>query len=307
MKKLFIFLMILDVVSFTSLFAAETQDSVPPSKWKQYWKFSGAVGLNVSQTHLVNWAAGGNSNFTGISYAKLTLNCKKNKHVWNNSLDTDFGAVYSSDFSRFTWRKGNDKINFSSTYGYEIGPPKVNKSMWFIAANGSFKSQYTIGYEYPADGSRTKVSNWLSPSYTTLSIGANWKWNNLVSLYYSPLAGLITTCTDSVLRNTFGIPLDKTGMASLGMTFRAEIVYKGIKDLTIDSKLVFYTPYTDKAQKFGSFNVDWDVRIAYQFLKVLSVSLTTNLKYYPKVLFSEEPSKRVQFQEILGVGVAYSF
>jgi len=291
-------------------------DSIPPtpsetaplSPWKQYWKFTGVLGLKISQTQLVNWVAGGNSNFTGITYANLSLHYKKNKIAWDSNLDTDFGVIYSSEFiPPFKWRKGNDKINFTTTFGYEINSAENSKSMWFVAANGSFKSQYTIGYTYLDDGKRNKISNWLSPSYTELSVGVNWKWGELLSLYYSPVAGLITSCTDSILRPTYGVPIDQTASASLGMTFRAGIMYDGVKNLKIITNFKLYTPYTDKDQKFGNFNVDWDVMITYQFLKVLNVSLTTNLKYYPKVLFPERPFQRVQFQEIFGLGVAYSF
>jgi hypothetical protein len=215
--------------------------------------------------------------------------------------------MYSSDFKTYKWRKGNDKINFTSTYGYEISPPENENSTWYLAVNSGFKSQYTIGYEYPEDFSRLKVSNWLSPSYTTLSVGINWKWKDLVSLYYSPIAGLVTSCTDSILRPAYGVPVDKKAMASLGMTFRAGVTYSGVENLKIATLFTLYTPYTDKDQKFGNFDVDWDVIITYQFLKVLSVSLTTNLKYYHKVLFTESPTRRVQFQEIFGLGIAYSF
>jgi len=288
--------------------AEEDQDEPSPPNWKDYWKFSGVVGLKISQTQLFNWVAGGNSNFAGIAYVNLTLNYKKNKIAWDTNLDTDFGVIYSSEFvDPFQWRKGNDKINFTTTYGYEISPKGNAKSMWFVAANGSFKSQYTLGYNYAQDGTRNKVSNWLSPSYTELSVGVNWKWKELFSIYYSPVAGLVTSCTDSVLRVSYGVPIDQTASASLGMTFRAGIMYDGVKNLKILTNLKLYTPYTDKDQKFGNFNVDWDVMITYQFLKVLNVSLTTNLKYYPKVLFEESPHQRVQFQEIFGLGVAYSF
>ena len=290
------------------LSAADEPDELQTPKWKDFWKFSGTVGLKVSQTQLVNWAAGGNSNFAGIAYANLTLNYKKNKIAWDTNLDTDFGILYSSDFTEpYMWRKCNDKINFSTTFGYEISPSTFVNNTWFVAANGTFKSQYAAGYNYPANEQKIKVSNWLSPSYTELSVGVNWKWKELVSLYYSPLAGLITSCTDSILRPAFGVPLDKTAMASLGMTFRAGIMYDGVKNLKIMSGLRLYTPYTDKDQKFGNFDVDWDVIITYQFLKVLNVSFTTNLKYYHKVLFAEAPTRRVQFQEIFGLGVAYSF
>jgi len=291
------------------LSAADYQDELQTPKWKDLWKFTGTVGLKISQTQLINWAAGGNSNFAGISYANLTLNYKKNKIAWDTNLDTDFGVIYSSDFTDYQWRKANDKLNFSTTFGYEISPsPSVN-SMWFVAVKGGFKSQYISGYNYPGDGTRVIISDWLSPSYTDISAGVNWKWKELVSLYYSPLAGLVTSCTDSILRSGYGVPIDKAAFASLGMTFKAGIMYDGVKNLKILSTLQLYTPYTDKEQKFGNFNVDWDVIITYQFLKVLNVSLTTNLRYYHKVLFDdpEKPKRRVQFQEIFGLGVAYSF
>ena len=291
------------------LSAVDYPDELQTPQWKDFWKFSGTVGLKVSQTQLINWAAGGNSNFAGITYANLTLNYKKNKIAWDSNLDTDFGVIYSSDFLDYQWRKANDKINFKTTFGYEISPSNYVNNAWFVAANGTFKSQYMPGYSYPGDGTRSKISDWLSPSYTELSVGVNWKWKDMVSLYYSPLAGLVTSCTDSLLRHNFGVPIDKTASASLGMTFRAGVMYDGVKNLKILSTLQLYTPYTDKDQKFGNFNVDWDFIITYQFLKVLNVSLTTNLKYYHKVLFDEpgKPKRRVQFQEIFGLGIAYSF
>jgi hypothetical protein len=285
----------------------DPEENPPLSKWKEFWKFSGIVGLKVSQTQLVNWAAGGNSNFAGIAYANLTLNYKKHRYAWDTNFDTDFGMLYSSDFLSYRWRKANDKINFSTTFGYVISPEKHTRSIWFVAANGTFKSQYAKGYNYPPDTTRMILSNWLSPSYTELSVGINWKWEELISIYCSPVAGLITSCTDPVLRESYGVPLDKTHYASFGLTFRAGIMYDGVKNLKILTGLQLYTPYTDKEQKFGNFNVDWDVIITYQFLKVLNVSLTTNLKYYHKVLFPEAPLRRVQFQEIFGLGVAYSF
>jgi len=319
MKKIFIFLLFLSIMAYG--FTQEDKINLPitdtiankeepqPSNWKKYWKLSGIVGLKVSQTYLMNWAAGGNSNFSGIVYANVTLNYKKNRIAWDTNLDTDYGILYSSDFKDHKWRKANDKINFTTTFGYEISPEEHNRSMWFVAANGTFKSQYTNAYNYPGDGTRNKISGWLSPSYTELSVGVNWKWTDLLTLYYSPVAGLITSCTDSLLRTSYGVPEDKTALGTLGMTFKAGIRYTDVKNLLIATNLRLYTPYTDKDQKFGNFDVDWDVMITYQFLKVLNVSLTTNLKYYHKVLFDEpgKPKRRVQFQEILGLGIAYSF
>jgi hypothetical protein len=76
------------------------------------------------------------------------------------------------------------------------------------------------------------------------------------------------------------------------------------------SSLVLFTPYTNKKQPFGNFDVDWDFSISYQFLKVLNVSLMTSLKYYDQVMITDKKGNvgpRVQFKEVLGLGIGYSF
>ena len=88
--------------------------------------------------------------------------------------------------------------------------------------------------------------------------------------------------------------------------------------MKIITTVSLFTPYTSKVQKFGNFDIDWDFAISYNFLKVLSVSLMTSLKYYDQVLIAKpdwdgvegsagHPCPRVQFKEMLGIGVGYSF
>jgi hypothetical protein len=94
-----------------------------------------------------------------------------------------------------------------------------------------------------------------------------------------------------------------------------------VKNLKIISTITLFTPYTarihdkENGQKFGNFVVDWDVAITYNVLKVFSVSLMTSLKYYDKVMidgpawrkYHEGPRARVQFKEVVGLGIGYSF
>lgn len=263
------------------------------------WKFSGLFGLNFSQTGLVNWSAGGNSNFTGTAYANLFLTYKKNQILWASNLDTEIGATYISD-TRFPWRKSNDKLNFTTKFGWEF------QKKWYLTILGSFKSQYIDGYEYK-DTTMTFFSSFLAPSYTDLSIGIDWKPNDIFSIYLSPVAGRITTATFHQLREKYGVAPDKTYKAEVGLTFKAGVVYDKVKNLKILSTLTLFTPYT---KKFGNFNVDWDFLISYQFLKVLNVSLSTSLKYYDEVMIELKDGRkgpRVQFKEVLSLGIGYSF
>ncbi len=129
--------------------------------------------------------------------------------------------------------------------------------------------------------------------------------------------------------------------AEFGLSFKGAIAYK-YENLTLSTTLGLFTPYQGKGfdlkekfdevngagawdaqadadkyfrysnnnRQFGNFDVDWDVAVSYQFLKVLNVSLTTSMKYYPGVLIADKNGdlkERVQFKSILGLGIGYSF
>lgn len=287
------------------------------------WRFSGMVGLNASQTQFWNWAAGGNNNVTGVLFGNLTLSYKKGKLAWDSNLDTEIGELYSADLNP-QWRKSNDKLNVMTKLGYELA------KSWYLSVLGGFKTQYAPGFEYANNdaGDKTLISKWASPSYTDLSIGVDWKPNDIFSVYVSPVAGRLTYCRDSTLRDRYGLPETEnkeTGEvyrpaahAALGLSIKGGINYTAIKNLKIISTVTLFTPYTSKLQPFGNFDVDWDFAISYNFLKVLSVSLMTSLKYYDQVMiagpnwngregFAGHPAARVQFKEMIGLGIGYSF
>lgn len=277
----------------------------------KYWKFTGMTGLNASQTQFWNWAAGGNNNLTGVLYANFTLSFKKKKMAWDSNLDTELGELYSSDLNP-KWRKSNDKLNILTKFGYQMA------KSWYVSLLGSFKTQYAPGYDYKNNdaGDKTKISNWISPSYTDLSIGIDFMPNEIFTVFVSPVAGRFTNCKDPELRASYGVDPDKRSKSAIGMSLKAGINYTRIKNLKIITTVSLFTPYSSKkavrngAQPFGNFDVDWDFAISYHFLKAFNVSLMTSLKYYDKVLIADRKGHArpaIQFKEVLGVGIGYSF
>jgi hypothetical protein len=227
-------------------------------------------------------------------------------------IDNELGILYSSELLP-TWRKSADKINFSSKFGYEV----ANK--FFITGLITFKSQHTDSYRYPQQfpnlNEPKKMTSFLSPAYTDISLGIDWKYNEHFSIYLSPAAGLVTSCPDSLLRADYGVPIDKMSITTVGPKMKTTVntTFKGIKIATV---LELYTPYKDPDQKFGNFKVDWDLSLSYQFLKMLNFRITTSLRYNEKVKFDEYENgidqprtriRRVQFKEIVGIGVVYTF
>lgn len=338
-KKLFYFTLFMVFMMPCFIFAQEEEKTAAKEAMEtkvksaditdsaKYWKFTGMTGLNASQTQFWNWAAGGNNNITAVIYANLTLSYKKNNVSWDSNLDTEFGELYSADLKP-SWRKSNDKLNFMTKFGYQLA------KSWNLTALGSFRTQYAPGYEYANNdaGDKTLISRWASPSYTELSIGIDWKPNDIFSIYVSPVAGRLTFCRDSTLRERYGLPEKTDGNgnlyrpmadAALGLSIKGGINYTLVKNMKIITAVSLFTPYTSKTQKFGNFDVDWDFAISYNFLKVLSVSLMTSLKYYDQVMIPGKnwngqtgpngeqwagyPAQRVQFKEMLGIGIGYSF
>ena len=332
-------LSIFSICLATMLVAQEVESEPSP------WSCTGVVGLNASATGLVNWAAGGNNNVTGVAFGKLRLVYNENNLSWESNLNLEYGLSYI-DQKNDAFQKTSDVIDFNTKLGWQF------HKAWYLTASAGFKSQFAFGRAY--DGTEAVdpiISKFLSPSYTDISVCIDWKPNSIFSLYLSPVAGKITTAYvgDAVENANPGLrqqmqdkyatwvyskeanangtydKIYKNAKAELGLSFKGGINY-AYKDLKIITTVGLFTPYAwdktevtdangevgyrDNNRRFGNFDVDWDAAISYQFLKCLNVTLSTSLKYYNGVKIADKEgvsAERVQFKGILGIGVGYSF
>ena len=329
------------LLSIFSLCLAATLVAQEAEQTPSPWSCTGVVGLNASATGLVNWAAGGNNNVNGVAFGKVRLLYNENNLSWETNLNLEYGLSYI-DQKNDPLQKSSDVIDFKTKFGWQF------HKAWYLTAAAGFQSQFAYGRAY--DGTEAPdpiVSKFLSPSYTDISVGIDWKPNTIFSLYLSPVAGKITTAYvgDAVEKANPGLReqmQEKYGTwayvkdsdekkytnckAELGLNFKGSINYT-YKDLKIITSLGLFTPYAwdktevldaegkfvgyrDNNRRFGNFDVDWDAAISYQFLKCLNVTLSTSLKYYNGVKIADKDgilAERVQFKSILGLGVGYSF
>lgn len=138
----------------------------------------------------------------------------------------------------------------------------------------------------------------------------------------------------------------KNARAELGLTVKGSVDY-AYKDLKILSTLNLFTPYVwdktalyseegssdvyteesakkagksmddmvfvgyrDNNRRIGNFDIDWTFAISYKFLKCLSVTMSTDLKYYNGVKIADKNgvlAERVQTKLMFGLGVGYTF
>ena len=260
------------LLSIFSLCLAATTVAQEAEQTPSPWDFSGVVGLNASATGLVNWAAGGNNNVNGVAFGKVRLLYNENNLSWETNLNLEYGLSYI-DQKNDPFQKSSDVIDFNTKFGWQF------HKAWYLTASAGFKSQFAFGRAY--DGTEAAdpiISKFLSPSYTDISVGIDWKPNSIFSLYLSPVAGKITTAYvgDAIEEANPGLrqqmqdkyatwvyskeanadgtydKIYKNAKAELGLSFKGGINYT-YKDLKIITTLGLFTPYAwDKTEMFNA-------------------------------------------------------
>lgn len=273
------------------------------------WKTGGVSGVNLAQTALINWAAGGEKSFAINGVFSLFANYKKDKMTWDNSLDLGYGLLKQGENSDY--KKTDDKVDILSKFGLE-----AYKNLYY-AGLFNFKSQMTPGYNYLADGSRTKISDAFAPAYIITAIGMDYKPSAYLSIFAAPVTSKITLVTDNVLSDAgaFGVEPGKNSNSEFGGYVRiifAKNDFKSefMKNVSITSKVDLFSNYLKDPQNIV---VNWENIIALKINKYINVNFNTHLIYDDKIDIAKEVdgvvkvAPRIQFKEIFGVGVSFKF
>ena len=270
-----------------------------------YWSHTGKAGLTFSQVGFSNWASGGDPSVSFNGILNYSIKYEKSPHLWQTALDAGYGTqrIGTSDNS---FKKTDDNLVLMTRYGYRIS----NKL--YASAIGSFRTQFTEGYKYEKD-SAIFVSAFMSPAYAKMGIGItynhNFSENESFSFTFTPVNGKTTIVLDDTLsaRGEYGVkPGQKTRFRG-GVDFLAMLKKELVKNITLNTTVSLFTPYTD----FGVMDVNWDLALWFKINEFFSANISTQLVYDQDVKFSNEAGQAyysaVQFKEVLGIGLTYSF
>ncbi len=290
MRKILLSLLTLIITS--TLFAQEltTYNEVEAKKGATKnldtvaWVHSGNLVFGINEGILHNWSAGGelasltlNSVFTG------NLTYYHRRSVWSNTLDAAYGLFYAYS-NQFIPRKTDDRIDFTSKYGYRM---HNTKDFYFVLLANA-RTQFSKGYNYDVPGWDTfSTSRFLSPLYITLAPGMEYRKGEMLSLFFSPLATRATFVdkyyTQQDPAGAYGVGYDKIFRCELGAYFSTRFQKDFSPNISYKTRLDLYSNYFAKdsydtsgllVRKDNPGNIDlmWDNLIGIKVYKYFSLT-----------------------------------
>ncbi|HRO43032.1 MAG TPA: DUF3078 domain-containing protein [Flavipsychrobacter sp.] len=340
MKKLLLFLSFYVFFMQANAQLAKTEDLkkslAVENKDTVMWVKGSVFNIGINQGFLHNWAAGGevasltvNGQFSGF------LNRVLHHHIWTNNLDMTYGLFYGYS-NAFIPRKIDDRIDFTSKYGVQIG----NSKSFYLSGLFNFKSQFTKGYDYSVPKwDSFSTSEFLSPAYFTGAIGIDYRKGNSISLFFSPIAARFTVAdryyTSMRPEGMFGIQYNETSRFEFGAYFTGRYQTEINKKILFKTRVDLYTNYLAKDKKDslgvvvkkdnpGNIDILWDNFFSYKMSKHLSLTLAATFIYDNDIpyqstytdqttdneLKKDEPGEGLgwwQVKQVLAVGFEYRF
>lgn len=278
--------------------AGFAQETVADTSWKQ----GGIVSVTFNNTALSdNWQGGGIDTRAISSLVNLYAHYGEGKHNWNNNLDLAFGVINQGSLSDSRTRKGDDRIDFTSKYGYNL-TDKVA-----LAALLNFRTQFAQGFEFDADGIPVgeAISRAFNPAYLNFGAGIDFKPNDNLSVYFSPVNSKITIVTDESLRSRY-MPIEFVDQAyryELGAYLNIRYQKAIWENLSYQTKADFFMNYL---QEPLAIDVNWENLLSLQATKWLGITFFTQL-IYDKDITVDGAEVGMQFKHVLGVGLTTSF
>ncbi len=289
-------------------------------KVPSFWQSINLLGLNFSEVAFVNWNSGGNNSVSALGSVRFERNYKFRYLKWENYMELRYG-VNAQDNQKL--RKTDDAIRLSSTFGYR----QDTITNWYYSVKANFNTQFSNGYKYP-DRS-TPISRFMAPGYVFLGAGTSYiPAGGSFNLYFSPLTQKATFVLDQNLadQGAFGVDkavLDADGnvlvpgkhvFLELGFLISNSWETEVYKNMALKHRLSLYTDYL---RNFGNIDVDWELNIDLRVNEFIVTTIGTHILYDNDILFDpiknsegvviNDGQPRIQFKQLLGVGVSYNF
>jgi hypothetical protein len=271
------------------------------------WDIGGIGTLDFNQGYYSNWVAGGENNLNALLDIDFNIDYKKGKTIWDNDFEYKAGMMQSGKTEGI--RKNEDILEINSKYG-----TNANKD-WYYSALINFKTQLFKGYEYPNDS--VAVSGFLAPAYTVFSIGMDYKPSDKLTILASPISSKITMMrrTDKFKETKYGLNENQSIKKEIGAYVKSIFNIQLHKNIHMQNKINLFTNYLNNPE---NVDIDWEISFDMKITEYIQTSFSSHIKYdddveipvYEKVDGEKTQvgvTKKIQFKEVLSVGLSYRF
>ena len=264
------------------------------SNWN--WKQGGLYNLNVSQSSLSNWAAGGdNFNMSINSYFNYFAFYKKERQSWDNNIDVNLGFVQSTSQGG---RKNDDRLDLLSKYGYKMD----TTGKWYVSGLFNFRSQLFDGYSFSGTKS-TFISSFFAPAYMIISAGLDYKPDNNFSIFFSPLTSRTTLVLNKTLSNMgkYGVDTGRMMKRETGLFVTVNYTKVIASNINYRGRADFFSNYYDNPENINFYMTNL---FTFKINKNFSATYSLDLIYYDKIrIFGpNKKSPGLQTKSIIGIG-----
>lgn len=286
----------------------------PLKKWYKrfephsFWDKKNLFGLNINEVSFVNWNAGGDNSVSALASADFERNYKFRYLNWKNEVKLRYG-LNAQEGRKL--RKTDDQIRLSSTIGFR----KDTITNWYYSVKANFNTQFSNGFKYP--DRENPISRFMAPGYLFVGIGTSYiPQDEKFNLYISPATLKSTFVLDETLssQGAFGVEKGENVFLELGFlitnTWEKEIV----KNVIMNHRVNLYTDYV---RSFGNVDVDWEMNFNLKVNQYVNANIGTHVIFDDDIKFDEVVAEdgtitdpgvpRIQFKQILGVGLRYAF
>ena len=284
-----------------------------------YWNKVNRVGFNLSEVAFMNWSSGGNNSISGLLNLNFGRRYRKKLLNWNSTAVIKFGMNAQEGREL---RKTEDQIEINSNFGYR----RDSTSSWYYSAKFTFNTQFFPGYRYP--NTKYPISKFMAPGYAFLGVGTEFSHpTEDFTAYISPVTEKSTFVLDERLSNEgmFGVRAairDEEGniikegervRTEFGFLVSSSYAKRLFENIGINNQLRLYSDYLNK---FGNIDVDWEFNLDLKVNDHVKANVGSHLRYDDDVKFKEDRDgdgdletvgPKVQFKQIIGVGLVYDF
>jgi hypothetical protein len=254
------------------------------------WTRGGLLNIGLTQGLLENWAAGGERMSMAINgqFNGFAARVKGNK-VLEGTVDLYYGLNYVES-NAFKPRKLDDRIDASIRYGVQpknwtVSKSKIKRNL-YLTGLFRFQSQFSKGFDYAQAGwENAPISEFMSPAFFTLALGAEYRPSENFSVFFSPFASKLTTVKSKYTQfgTAFGVPQGKTARLELGAYLSARYKTNISKNILYTTRLDLYSNYLAKNTQMaagyirkdnpGNIDILWDNFFAIKISKFIGAGI----------------------------------